>query len=485
MTNSPQRIFISYSWSSQAHQAAVIELAEKLVSDGIDVILDVWEVKEGHDLISFMEKMVTDASVQKVLLICDRVYAQKANDRKGGVGTESQIISPEVYGKVDQSKFIPVLFERDDDGKDCLPVFLKSRMYIDFSSIEKKYENYEQLLRAIYNQPLHKKPKLGSPPSHLFTAPAAHPSTRYHFERARDALVSDKPHAFALARDYLRRKIEELESYRMTITPRADYDDTIVDSIKSMLPYRDEIIDFLTVLVEYRNEPQSYEEVCDFFQSMLAYHFRPTNAVNWTNVTADNFKFVSYELFLYFVAVLLRAKRFAETSAFLDRDFYVVNNEGSDRFWRFVEIRPYLDSLDEHRRQRLKLNRVSITADILKERATRTDVGFAELGETDLMLYLRSYLTRPQGQAGRVWYPYTAIYRGPDGGAPKLLRMSESRKYFDNLKMVLGVDPSETGQSLQQRYLQNGGKPELTFNSASWPISIMEIVNFDRLGTRP
>jgi TIR domain len=481
-----RKIFVSYSWSSPEHQASVIELAERLVADGVDVILDVWEVKEGHDLISFMEKMVTDVSIQKVLIICDRGYAQRANDRKGGVGTEAQIISPEVYHKVDQSKFVPVLFERDDEGNSCLPVFLKTRLYVDLSSIEKKYENYEQLLRAIFDQPLYKKPKLGAPPSHLFSSTAAHPSTRYHLERVKDALTGGKPQSLALVRDYLRRKVEELDSYRVNINALAPvYDDLIVDSIKSMLPYRDELVDFFGMLVEYRNEPQSYEEIAEFFQSALAYHFRPKDMNSWTSMSADNFKFMTYELFLYFVAVLIKARRFEEANQFLAREFYVTNPEGNDRFWSFSEIRPYIDSLEERRKQRLKLNTVSLTADLVKERAGRKDIGFAELGETDVVLYFRSYFGRRQERRGDVWYPYTIIYREIGGGPTKLFRMSESGKHFASLKVILGVDTHESGPALLQRFLASGGKSELTFSSRSWPISISSLVDFNKLGIRP
>ena len=82
----------------------------------MDVILDKWHLKEGQDKYVFMEKMVTDPEVAKVLVFSDRVYAEKAAARKGGVGTESQIISSEVYEKVAQDKFLPIVCERDANG---------------------------------------------------------------------------------------------------------------------------------------------------------------------------------------------------------------------------------------------------------------------------------------------------------------------------------------------------------------------------------
>ena len=60
-------------------------------------MLDVYDLKEGHDKYAFLEKMVTDPEVSHVLVICDKAYEEKANARNAGVGTESQIISKEVY----------------------------------------------------------------------------------------------------------------------------------------------------------------------------------------------------------------------------------------------------------------------------------------------------------------------------------------------------------------------------------------------------
>jgi hypothetical protein len=75
----------------------VREVCERLKADHVDVLLDQWHVKEGDDFYHFMEKSVKDPTVNAVLLLCDKLYTQKANSRTAGAGAESQIISPEVY----------------------------------------------------------------------------------------------------------------------------------------------------------------------------------------------------------------------------------------------------------------------------------------------------------------------------------------------------------------------------------------------------
>jgi hypothetical protein len=103
------RLYLSYSWSSPEHEAWVLRLATELVEAGIEVILDKWELKEGHDAHAFMERMVTDKSIKKVGLVCDNVYVSKADSRTGGVGTETQIITPDIYSQQEQSKFVAII----------------------------------------------------------------------------------------------------------------------------------------------------------------------------------------------------------------------------------------------------------------------------------------------------------------------------------------------------------------------------------------
>jgi len=160
MTEENPKLFISYSWSSPEHETWVVSLATELRESGIDVIIDKWDLKEGHDAFAFMEKMVTDSEIKKVVIICDKVYTEKADNRTGGVGTETQIISPEVYQKEDQNKFVAVVAERNEDGQAYLPAYYKSRIYIDLSENDLYSTNFEQLLRWIFDKPLFVKPKI-------------------------------------------------------------------------------------------------------------------------------------------------------------------------------------------------------------------------------------------------------------------------------------------------------------------------------------
>lgn len=80
---------------------------------------------------------------------------------KGGAGDETVIISSEIYGNMRQEKFIPIIAEKDDDGKLYVSIYINTGIYIDLFRIDKYEIECEKLLRNIYEKPQFVKPKLG------------------------------------------------------------------------------------------------------------------------------------------------------------------------------------------------------------------------------------------------------------------------------------------------------------------------------------
>ncbi|EIM5223834.1 TIR domain-containing protein, partial [Staphylococcus pseudintermedius] len=162
-----KKAFISYSRTSEDHLNRVVRIAENLrVDHGIDVILDVWDCTEGDDLNYFMESMVNDETIDFVIILSDIQYCNRANDREGGVGKESTIISSQIYDKQRDSKFIPVFLDILSDGKPALPTFCNTRFAIDMTDIELDIEKTEEIARKIHNKPLFEKPKIGKVPDY-------------------------------------------------------------------------------------------------------------------------------------------------------------------------------------------------------------------------------------------------------------------------------------------------------------------------------
>ncbi|HAZ3801331.1 TPA: TIR domain-containing protein, partial [Escherichia coli] len=43
------KVFISYSWSSKTHQQHIKDIAERLAADGVETVIDIYDLKEGDD----------------------------------------------------------------------------------------------------------------------------------------------------------------------------------------------------------------------------------------------------------------------------------------------------------------------------------------------------------------------------------------------------------------------------------------------------
>ena len=159
------KVFISYSWIDDEFNRKVSEFVNRLRQDGIDTVFDQTDLKFGQSMTHFMETTVHDNEITNVLMLLTPEYKEKADNKTGGVGTETQIISTEVYQDIDNTKFIPVIFDRrGKDFKDCLPIYLKSRYFINLSDIETYESNYNSLVRTLYDAPTSIKAQLGSKP---------------------------------------------------------------------------------------------------------------------------------------------------------------------------------------------------------------------------------------------------------------------------------------------------------------------------------
>jgi TIR domain len=244
------KLFISYSWSNAEHEQWVVDLATELRESGVDVILDKWDLKEGHDAVAFMEQMVTNPEVKKVAIICDEKYAAKADGGAGGVGTETQIISKEVYENQSQEKFVAVVSEKDGNGKPFLPTYYKSRIYIDLSEADRYADNFERLLRWIFDKPLYIKPAIGDRPSFLSEGEHVSLGTTAVFRRCIDAIKNQKAYAGGAFDEYCNTFSENLERFRLS-KPEGEFDDAVIRNIEEFIPYRNEAIQLFVAIAQY------------------------------------------------------------------------------------------------------------------------------------------------------------------------------------------------------------------------------------------
>ncbi|OCJ67351.1 hypothetical protein A6U97_00970 [Agrobacterium tumefaciens] len=474
----PPKLFISYSWSNPDYEQDILRIATELRDAGIDVILDKWDLREGHEATAFMEKMVADEHIKKVAIFCDKTYKDKANGRKGGVGTETQIISSEVYKTQDQNKFVAVVMERDEDGKACLPAYYSSRIYIDLSDPAIYATQFERLLRWVYDKPLDPKPEIGKTPAFLTdTGTSVRLATAVLARRAQDSIRNGRDNALPATREYFNAFAAEFEKLRLTSHRRSDFDDEMVKSIEDFIPYRDEMIDILSNLALYRDGPDTYRLVHRLFEQLMPYMERPPHINEWTEWDFDNYRFVVHELYLYTIAIMLKHERFTAIPILVS-DFFVPSDRRSDSMIGFHRLRDGLETL-RHRTKRLGLRCRSLRADLLNERCRGLPLQFADVMQADFVLYLRGQLN---DNGSRNWFPETLLYADDFRGAFEIFARSRSSAYFQNLKLLLGISTKQQLLNLMQEFETNQRRVP------SWDYEYLDVVSLmglDKLETQP
>jgi len=395
-------------------------------------------------------------------------------------GTETQIISQEIYNQIDSTdqmqKFVAIIVEKDERGNPFVPTFLKSRIYIDMSDSTLRAENFEQLLRWTFDKPLYKKPERGKPPAYLFEEREIRLGTTSRFRQAKDALKQNKASAPGVCQEYFNTFAENLEKFQIEPKEGKEFDDQVIENIEAFLPYRDEAIELFLIIAMYRSDSEFCALVHGFFEQLMPY----VGLSTWNEEKNDNFRFILNELFIYAIAAFLKNGRFNIVNEMLEQDYYLHSDppeEPEGKMVSFTHFNTFPHSF-RRRNERLNLNRLSLMADILEHRAKRYDLKFSDVMQADFVLYLRSEL---QFQGG--WWPHTLLYTTFMTVGFEIFARAQSKRYFNQLKMALGINDKDELLRLLEEYRSDPRKlPRWEGHNIINPGVLM---NIDAVATKP
>jgi len=442
------KIFISYRWTNPDHESWVVELATRLVEDGIVVILDKWDLLEGHDTYVFMEQMAkSNSDIDKVLVICDKGYQESADNRAGGVGSEAQIITQEIYNKTTQEKYIPIIAERDEDLNAYIPIYMKSRLYIDLSDSDKFEENYEKLLRNLYSVPLYRKPQIGKPPAFILEEEMMRFETSKILRKIRSALDKSPNRLHYFWQEFTDTFVEDFKKIRVSPDIKSsDYDQFLVDILDIANQLKNDYIEALEIM--FSCNALEVEDLVLFFESIASFteNDGSNSSVKWWT---EHYKFIVQECFLYCATLLNRLRNYDLLIQLLRAEFHI---DRKSQPLRFNDFRFYLETLED-RNKRLNLNKVSLHANLLKDRAPSKLI--KDLLATDLLLYYISKLSSENLYS--IWFPTTYIFAFNLSLPIKTLMNLKSKSHFSKIKNLLYVEnPDELKSKIQNFQVDRG-----------------------------
>ncbi len=397
------KVFVSYCQANPAVCDWVRNLCEELVSCGVDVVFDEWDLHKGQDIYHFMEENVVSSDTHKVLMVCDKHYAEKADDRKGGVGAESQIISPQLYGKATETKFLPLVFEVGGDGAATVPVYLKSRFYIDFTDPSKYSAKFEELLRDLYSRPARPKPKLGSPPAFLFNSESPSGSLMVTARRLKNQ-IQDYNQAYE---GTSRALSDEIAEYVVSLKrPSADHNE-IFDAIQSTNETKNILADVFLTATNHELEhlaSRMMMSVCDLVSNELL------SRESLSSTDFDAARFFMQELILYFAASQEEAIDYSALEEFC-AEKYGRRRTGMLEWVSFGEFQRTLRSIDLDRNTATEARKVSLVSHTMKQRCFPPRFAMEKLIQADLLLSLRSIRDASSAVPSYSgWVPITTLW---------------------------------------------------------------------------
>ncbi len=250
----------------------------------------------------------------------------------------------------------------------------------------------------------------------LHPADLTHHATEPRFALARNAIEGSKAHAEESLIAYFNALLGVFEHFYVKASYGGIFDTKVfaaVDRSKLFIAQYQSMMQ----LVATSEEPEKFTPALgQFLESVLNYKKSPDFSTGQPYMWRDSFRFLSREIFLSTVATLLRHRQWSTVVTLLEAAFEV-RSVGA---LSFVAFDGFPRSIDVFHNGRLKLQRVSVSSDVLKERTNTVDLSFEDIMQADFILHLYSLMNSrtpvesPAHSSSlssmKIWYARTLSY---------------------------------------------------------------------------
>lgn len=292
---------------------------------------------------------------------------------------------------------------------------------------------------------------------------------------ALSAIENNQANRVILLRRNLRdilRKLDELQ-------PRKHSEGgTVDDLIDGINKTEETVFEFSRIAetIAVMNDREAALEVYKWFGPIFERYNLPRSfSGNFSRADFDFFKFVGHELFVTFIALLLREQRWDPLANVLDEAIpmqYVPDHRSPGSVdWSYASEHIAL-LIDESR----KKQRISVHSDMLSTRHAKGRLSeilaFEDFIAGDFLLYLRGEVAPSEASDGFItWRPWSALYLK---ATPMFLLNAQKFRVAEQVGKVLGVpDVAE----LKKRIRERGPRLARLFKDGWWdyPVSNTDI----------
>lgn len=241
----------------------------------------------------------------------------------------------------------------------------------------------------------------------------------------------------------LRRSLGELLSNIDRLEPKKPRDGGTADELISAIDRTQEVVGEFSKIAEataVMNDVDSAIEIYHWFGNLFERYNLPEGYIGrFSKADQDFFKFVGHEMFISFIAFLMREQQWETLGRALDEPIPIhIPNRGPGTVeWEYASQHLGL-LLDEGR----KRQRVSLHADLLNKRhgqggGLATILPMQDLADADYFLFLLSRTLKDDtGYDGHYWRAWSCLYLKH---TPSFIQKSKSKRFAEQVTKALGM----------------------------------------------
>lgn len=283
--------------------------------------------------------------------------------------------------------------------------------------------------------------------------------------------------------DFFEDFLKSMDKFKITKENRdQDYDEVVCEKIDELLPLRDRFVEFSHTVLRHCNDfdPEQFHK---FFEKLIAFTAPTKGMSSYQEWWFDSFKFFNYELTLYYVATLISMKKYKELLSFIDTPYFYSDINGNLSPKNINILNRYASALDEFRKNRLKSNRISITADLIKERSNSSYINFGDLIEADYIMAIATFARRSsQKFVNDIWFPRCIIFSREDATFPFIQRLA-SKAHFEKVKAIFNISNKDELATLDADIQSDHGHFEYSSDPFGNPKCISSIIELNKVAS--
>lgn len=257
------------------------------------------------------------------------------------------------------------------------------------------------------------------------------------------ALANKSEPSGPLFTEYLDNIFNELQKSQPDFKKFDEIDDAILDQINNGITISYAFIE-AAILANKYEDFTLIKLIYEYFGRFLSLYDIPDEFEgSYRDEDFDGNRFLVYEMFLGFIASILKLQNWDILFEILGSELFVDKSRYGG-YKPFTRINAYIRSLDQYRNRRLNLDRYSVASDLLKDRFEKGQLNdllsFKEIMEADYFLFMRT-VCHDDESLYLTWRPAVCIYLN---NPPNFIVRSEKKQYLQKVANAAGfVNPDD------------------------------------------